>query len=424
MTGKENNRAAAVSKPLQTSLELPEPFPETAQGPAAHAGQPPTGPAHEDLAPGRKGKKQSRARTLYTGHSPLQPENSDFSHIRLSQFQTFLCNSESEREKLSNTVEFWDGIPRYSVTRRAQNALRDEKTGSLPVYKLEFNFQREAFVAEIRPAKLMGAGPDGETISIEYYPSSREEIIEEALRKIASQQSYGFLCQFPEDASGVAFSLYELRAELASRGHTLSYAEITESLYILNFSSINIYKKGEPQKAGIASPYIPILAHATRERVNADPGTRWIVHFHPFITKGILELQYRQFNYELMMSLPNQLTRWLHKYICMKFTAASMTAPPFELHYKTIKRDSGLFKGKKERNFYEDLARALEELKGKGVLAAWRKSVLTGPRGKVLDITYYLTASAEFIKEVKAANKRQAEIATAALCKTLPPSEF
>ncbi|BBL77273.1 hypothetical protein [Methylomagnum ishizawai] len=63
-------------------------------------------------------------------------------------------------------------------------------------------------------------------------------------------------------------------------------------------------------------------------------------------------------------------------------------------------------------------------MKEKGVLAAWRKSVLTGSRGKVLDITYYLTASPEFVKEVKAANKRQAEIAAAALCKTLPRSEF
>ena len=86
-------------------------------------------------------------------------------------------------------------------------------------------------------------------------------------------------------------------------------------------------------------------------------------------------------------------------------------------HYKTIKRDSGLFKGKKERNFYEDLTNAFDELKEKGVLTAWTKEANLGSRGKVLDITYFLTTSFEFIKEVKAANKRQAEVVAAALCK-------
>ncbi len=398
----------------QTPLEPTEPetFEETGHG--ARSEGFPGNREQEDV------KDLENSKAFRPNPVSHQPNESDFNHRQLSLFQSFLCNSFTEREKLSNTVEFWDGIPRYSVTRRQQNTLRDEKTGSLPIFKMEFNYQREAFIAEIRPAKISESGQDGETKAVEYYPSNREEIIEDALRKIASRQSYGFIRQFPEEASGVAFSLYELRTELANRGHALSFQEITQSLYILNYSSITIYKKGELQKAGLASPYIPILAHATRERLNADPTTKWIVHFHPFITKGILDLQYRQFNYELMMSLSTQLSRWLHKYLCMKYTGAGMAAPPFEIHYKTIKRDSGLCKGKKERNFYDDLAKAFDELKEKGVLSSWRKTPTLGSHGKVIDITYFLTASPEFIKEVKAANKRQAEIVTAALCKTLP----
>ena len=50
---------------------------------------------------------------------------------------------------------------------------------------------------------------------IDYYPGTREELVEDALRKIASRQSSGFMQQKPSEASGVLFSLYELMAELA-----------------------------------------------------------------------------------------------------------------------------------------------------------------------------------------------------------------
>lgn len=348
------------------------------------------------------------------------PDDADFNNRQLSLFQNFLCNTDAERAKLSNTVELWDSVPRYCVTRRQQNALRDEKTGSLPIYKMEFNYLREGLVAEIRPAKITEPGPNGEARTIEYYPSNREELVEDTLRKIASRQSYGFIRQSPEEVSGVAFSLNELQIELSLRGHTLSHVEIVQSLNILRFSSIDIYKEGDRSKARVSSNYIPVLAAVSRKQLDADPTSKWVVHFHPFIAQGIMTLAYRQYNYELMMSLSTQLCRWLHKYLCMKFTGAGLTAAPFEIHYKTIKRDSGLLKAKAERNNYISVSEAFDELKEKGVLSDWKKTETVGPRGKIFDITYFLTPSFDFIKEIKAANKRQTEVASAALCKTLP----
>ena len=86
--------------------------------------------------------------------------------------------------------------------------------------------------------------------TIDYYPGTREELVEDALRKIASCQFSGFMQQIPTETSGVLFSLYELMAELAETGHTFSYQQIIESLTVLRLSHIDIYKEGSNGKGG------------------------------------------------------------------------------------------------------------------------------------------------------------------------------
>jgi hypothetical protein len=363
-----------------------------------------------------------------TSAKSAPPDEADLNNKQLGLFQTFLCNTEDERKKLSNTIELWDSVPRFSVTRRQQNSLRDPKTDTLPIYPLTFNYRGTMFRAEIRPAKLNALNEQGKPLlnengspkSVDYYPSNREELVEDALRKLASQQRYGFILQPPNEASGVTFSLNELMMELKARGHTFSYQEIVQSLYILHFSFIDIFAEGNGEEGRMSSPYLPLLTSVGKKQLNVDSDAKWIVHFHPFITLGIAALAYRQFNYELMMSLSTQLARWLHKYLCMKFTQAGLMAPPFAIYYKTIKRDSGLLKQKQERNNYGDIEDALNELKARNVLGSWKKKETLGPRGKILDAIYYLTPSLAFIGEAKAANKRQANVTAAALCKKYP----
>ncbi len=113
----------------------------------------------------------------------------------------------------------------------------------------------------------------------------------------------------------------------------------------------------------ISSSYLPVLVAVTRSKYISDPSSKWMVHFHPLVTQGIAMLAYRQMNYRTLMGLSTQLCRWLHKYLCIKFINAGIITPPFEIHYKTIKRDSGLLKRKVERQNFMDIETALDELK-------------------------------------------------------------
>ena len=153
----------------------------------------------DDIAPATT----ARSRALVVKAIPA----SAFKSQQIDLFQAFLVNTDAQRDALSNAIELWDSIPRYSISRAKQDELRTQD-GMLPIRRLDFQHRGKAYIAQIRPARIEvldeDNSPTGQTI--EYYPSAREELIEHALRKLATEQNSGFW----DDAgyrSGVTFSL-------------------------------------------------------------------------------------------------------------------------------------------------------------------------------------------------------------------------
>lgn len=334
-----------------------------------------------------------------------------FQNRQLSLFQNFLCNTEEERQKLSNTIELWESVPRYSISRQAMNILRD-KHGNLPLLKHEFKYGGIEYCATIQAAQVEEESAGNGIKTISYYPSSNEELIEEVLRKFAVEQAHGFY-EKAKFKSGVAFSLYQLREELKRRGHTRSYDEIVLSLNILSGSTIQLVANTLRSRAFTKSSYFPMMAAVTRRDRAADPTSKWLVHFHPLVTECIDKVTFRQFNYHRLMSHTTQLARWLHKQLIMKYTYASMTKS-FEMHFKTIKRDSRMLENYSRSRAAQDACEfSFNELKSNGVLRNFSLKKEVGERGKITDIVYTLYASQEFVSEVKASNKRCADLSTA-----------
>jgi hypothetical protein len=332
------------------------------------------------------------------------PTKSHFQNVQLDLFQRFLCNTELERDQLSNTFDLWDSVPRYSVSRQAMTKMRTGK-GFLELLKLDFNYKGMSLKAIIQPARI--EEPDGTTQ--DYYPSANEELIEDTLRKIAADQNRGYFDK-PNFRSGVVFTLHVLRQELKRRGHTRSYQEIIRSLNILARSTIEIRAAdGNNSDAFTVGNYFPSLTAVSRKKLIDDPRAKWIVQFHPLVTQSIDALTYRQFNYHQMMAHSTQLARWLHKQLSLKFTFASL-ATPFDMRYSTIRRDSALLENySRERKAIEALDGAFEELTTQKILLVAKKKELTGMRGKIEDVVYTLTPSPDFVAQIKAANKRHSQ---------------
>jgi hypothetical protein len=264
------------------------------------------------------------------------PQEADFSAQQLDLFRSFLCNNDDQRDRLSNTFDLWDSVPRYSVSRQAMDKMR--KAGTFQqLLNIPFNYRGRELEAVIQPAWV----PDKDGNPVGYYPSANEELIEDALRKIAAEQNHGYFDK-PNYRSGVVFTLHLLREELKKRGHTRSYQQIVLSLKILARSSIEISTRDGVNGEGFSiNPYFSAVSAVSRKRLDDDPDAKWIVQFHPLVTQAIDALTYRQFNYAQMMSHRTQLARWLHKQLSLKFTFASLTTS-FEIRYSTIKRDSAL----------------------------------------------------------------------------------
>jgi len=327
-----------------------------------------------------------------------------FASRQLSLFQSFLANTDDEREALSNAVDLWDSIPRYAISRARMNAMRTAE-GFLDVMELPFNYRGKALTAVIYPARVKGK--NGERVS--YYPSAREELIEHALRKISAEQNAGFFHQ-PSYRSGARFSLGQLRRELEQQGHSLRYDELVEGLDILSLSAIEIVAtNADGEEAFARSTYLAALTGVKRKDYEADRDARWAAQFHPLVTQSIDQATYRQFNYQRLMRCDTQLARWLIGQLVLKYTQAALINS-FDMRYSTIKRDSALLNGyARERDAVAALDAAWNELKTLGTLAVVKKAESRGARAKLEDVTYTLHPTREFVAEQKAANRRQVD---------------
>ena len=339
-----------------------------------------------------------------------------FDNSQLNLFQTFLANNDDERDSLSNAIDLWDSVPRYSLSRQAMNKARVNGE-FLRKHELTFQHRGEMYTRTVSPASIT----DDDGVDRDYYPSASEELIEDALRKIATEQQAGYFDK-PNYRSGVSFTLHMLREELKRRGHSRSYQQIVQSLNILSNSVIEIrpHREGESK---IVAPYFPVMAAVSRSQLNKDPKSRWIVQFHPLVTGAIDDLQYRQYNYRLMMSHKTQLARWLHKQLSLKFTFASYSTP-FEIRFSTVKRDSGLLEEYgRNRDAVDALEAAFQELEAQGVIAGYKRADVTGPRKVIMDSVFTLRPNGAFINEAKTSNRRQKDAEAVALGRgSLPPS--
>ena len=321
------------------------------------------------------------------------PQKTAFQGRQLDLFQDFLCNTPAEQERLSNTIELWDAVPKYHINRRRQGKLRKE--GFLPTAEKNFVFRGKEMTVKIRPARITVDNKDKE-----FYPAAREELVEDALRKLACQPGRGYL---DNDRSGVMFTLHQLRNELKRNGHTLSYYEVIEALEILVKTTIEIAPLNG-KAMYVTSPLTSLLGVSKNDLKN-DPSSKWYVDFSALVTEGIKLIKYRQYDYALNMSLKSQLARYLHKRMCHNYVQASMLNP-YSITMQGIARDSGLLDCIRAKNNRYKLEQALDELKENEIIMYYESEEIRGKRNALEDVQYKISPHPDFIAQVKRANKR------------------
>jgi len=318
---------------------------------------------------------------------------------QLTLFQTFIPEDDPD-DKYSNTIELYDAIPKYFSNARAMDVMRKDGI-YLPTLERVFQHRHETYTVQIRPARVRGrTGAEKE-----YYPSPREELVEEALRKLACDKMNGV---YLDNLAGVQFTLYELKQELKSRGHDIDLPRLIEALKICN--GVNMTVSHSDGKVVLQSSIFPVLLLGSKKDWLEHPKeTRCYIQFHPFITQCMSQLTYRQFDYGSYMSYTYRLSRWFHKRLAHNYTQAGMLQP-YTIRMSTILRDSGTHQSSRPANNVRTVDEALEELRDRRILLSITKEVMRGARNSLSDVKYTLLPTIEFIDEAKKANIRAQQL--------------
>ncbi|QBD75164.1 hypothetical protein EPA93_03805 [Ktedonosporobacter rubrisoli] len=320
----------------------------------------------------------------------------NYDHSKPQQLTLFEMLLPQDKD-YSNTIELYDFIPKYTYGKVERIADK-----FLDLLEREFECRTHKYKVQISPAVIK----DKDGIARYYYPSKREEIIEDALRKfMAEGQGY-----FLDGMAGVTFTLYQLQEELKKNDHSYSIQQLKDALMIC--ARTNLTVTNEEGKAIVISNIFETVGLQTREDWKTKgKSTKAFVRFNSLVTKSIEDLTFRQINYEKVMSYRSVIARQLHKRMSHHFTQASIHIP-YTISLTTIIRDFGLTKYAKLSGNLRDVEIALEEMKEKKILIIYHidKVLESSKRSKLIDAMFSLHPNPHFVSDSIKANTRTKEI--------------
>ena len=301
------------------------------------------------------------------------------------------------KKQYSNTIELYDFMPKYywGKTERINGKF-------LESLEREFECRGLKYKIEIAPAVIK----DRDGVNRYYYPSKREELVEDALRRFVTAKQGVFL----DDRAGVTFSLYQLQEELRKNGHSYSKTQIKDALLICAKTSITV--TSEDGTTILVSNLFETLGLQTREDWQGKgKKSKAFVRFNSLVSESIKRGSYRQLDYKTAMSYSSVIARQLHKRMSHHYIQASITQP-YHIMLSTIIRDFGLAEYERPSLNLRQVIKALEEMKTKEILIAYKveKTHNAQNRNKTIDAKFILTPHPSFAYEIKKANANAGRI--------------
>lgn len=316
----------------------------------------------------------------------------DYEVTRPAQLDMFNLLVDKEK-RFSNTIELYDFIPKYYWGKA------ERVSGKfLESLVREFRCGDISYKVEVKPASIR----DSDGTERYYYPSKREELVEDALRKLAAEGHGVFL----DDQAGVTFSLYQLQQELKSNGHDYNIKQIKDALLIC--AQTNLVVTSEDGGTVLVSSLFETLGLQSREDWKGQGRkTRAFVRFNPLVTKSIKDGSFRLFNYETSMGYKSVIARQLHKRMSHRYRHAHITNT-YDILLTTVIRDFGLTQYAWLSQNLRDVQAALDEMKEKNIIMDYqiRKTLDPEQRNKLIDAKLIIRPSVKFVSDIIHANDR------------------
>ena len=259
----------------------------------------------------------------------------------------------------------------------------------------EFKFRNRTFSLKITPARIQ----DKRGLERDYYPGKREELVEDALRKMACDGKGLFL----DDQAAVVFSLNQLQKELKTMGHTYSIKQIKDAILVCQKSNLSL--ESDDGNTIVSFQIFESVGLRTRKDWKEKGNkTKCFVRFNMLVTRSIKNCTYRQLNYKECMTYKKNLARWLHKRMSHLYSQAAWNNS-YSIMLTTIIRDSGMKRYKNLKDNLREIRKVFDEMIQKNVLFRVKEEKRCCGR-KIIDVKFTLKPGISFIRDTVRANKR------------------
>jgi len=317
------------------------------------------------------------------------------------QLSLFTDLSEEGYSQYSNTFELWSLAPKIW-----HGGARREKTKNiegLEIVTRKFSYRKRPFSLEMIPAGIRDKKTNKKK---DFYLSQREELVEEVLSKLAAKKmNSNDESERPVLINGylaVKTTYYEIAKELLRLGHGYKIAEVKLALEVGHRSIISI-TSCEGKEINYSSPMFPFYARETKEMGGSE---KLVVQLHPLVTMSIMEGTHRLINYEKVMSLKKQLSRWLYKRISHMFIQGKSYEKVYQLKMSNIVQDSGMTVYEKPSHQMKQIEICLKELEDNKILRNSEKDIKYDDikKSKIIDVIYTFHITDSFEKDIIKAN--------------------
>jgi hypothetical protein len=300
-----------------------------------------------------------------------------------------------QRPDYSNTVEIYDAIPKYVWGKTREH--EDLKSASII---RQCTIRGSKITVKLRPALI-----DKGDRTVLIYAGQREELVEDALRKIAVNGRGVHI----NDKAGVSFTLYELMKELERMGHTYNIDEVKEALFVCRGAIIECYS--EDGESVINSSLFGLLGLTTKKDIENNTGAKCYVQFNPLVNESIMNLTFRQYNYQIGMDIRSPLARFFYKRMAQYWTQAS-DKHPYQPNLVAFLEQSPRGLTKKMGENLRAMRSALSALQKHKVILNYEEVKVLQGKQKVIDAKYTIFPHPDFVKEVIKANQRKSSLKT------------
>jgi len=312
-------------------------------------------------------------------------------------------------QNYSHSFEIYDTVGKFEYDKKKKYRLSAAADDTEFVRQTEYNGL--IINVSVTDANIERIMPDGTKKRVFVRPGAREEIIEDVLRKLATErraEAYEITSgdSKGQQLVGIEFSLYEVYEELKRINNgkvQYSYSEIREAITVLNRAHLQF--DAEDGSISFSAPFLPFLAFAEK----ATKGeTKSFVCFHPMVTSIIMTANYRRYNYKKALSFKGQYTRLIYKRLCNRWIQAG-PGNPYRVKLSTL---VAAMKAP-YKNLYQDkalLQDILEELIAERVIESY-EATPKKIKAKIVDWLFELRATNEFAKQQAASNKTANRIA-------------